>query len=465
LTPGGPTVPDFVFDFTGADIETPPAGVEAITEESLGNLRTYRVEIEGIQLPLGSVPKIQATARARATERVVPARLSAFSPEVRTTVASPILPPAPFVPAAMWWASIPDPRGVARTRLQWSATAPLYAVYLADETALRRELDQPSADLEIAAADRLPALRALDFSQARRAFRRVADRVAANSLEIELPRGSKLIHFYGVIPINAAGVEGTLPVSGNAYFAVAAPLIRIPEIPILIARDRGGVVSLLVEVSEFRVQAERIEIYRAPSRHRAVATEHAGPPVLISDESTGVRSGGSIRWTLEDSDPGAAWQSVFYRAVAYGKSELIRGEYGGVSPSSPAIEVVPGSPLPPPLSDLQIEDVATEPNHRLVSFDTRVTLARTPYGLHVFAVQTIGQDATVVTRRTAADSLPLIGTTLPTPAEQPDSIFRFDSVNPRSGRTYAWVPKHIRAVVVEITDPAGRTTRETLEAS
>jgi hypothetical protein len=137
LSVGGPTVGDTVLDFSGAGLDTPPAGVVAIAEEALGNLRTYRVTIRNVELAFGSHPRIRVTARATATERVNPTRLSPWSPDARTDAASPVPPPPPFVPAAMWWASVPDPRGVARTTLRWTATAPLYAVYLADETAVR----------------------------------------------------------------------------------------------------------------------------------------------------------------------------------------------------------------------------------------------------------------------------------------------------------------------------------------
>jgi hypothetical protein len=461
LSVGGPTVPDLILNFAAAGINTPPVGVDLIAEESLGTLRTYQTVIEGIQLAFGAHPKIQVTARARATERVVPMRLSAWSRDVQTGAASPIPPPPPFVPASMWWSSVPDPRGVSRTTLQWAVTAPLYAVYVADETALLRELDLPSPDLEMPSADRLPALRALNFESARRAFRRIADRIPVNSLEVALPRGSKLIHFYGVVPISSTGVEGSLPASGNSYFAVASPVVKTPEVPRVVARDAGGVVSIRVEAPELRVQVGRIEIFRAPSRHRAVSVEDSGPPIASVDASLGVRSGGIIRWEISDPSPGPAWQSVYYRAVAYGVADRTRGEYGGKSLPSPAIEVVPSSPLPPPVSDLTVEDIPEEPDYRLVSFLSDVTLARTPRGVHSFAVQTVELDASVTTRRAVADSLQLVSATLPGPDEQPDSIFRFDPVNPRAGRTYAWVPRDLRGVTVEITDPANRTTRRT----
>jgi hypothetical protein len=461
---GGPAAADHIIDFSAVGPDTPPLGVQLIGDETQGDLRTYRVELPGLELAFGSHPRIRVTARARATESVAPGRFSAWSRDVDTDAISPISPPAPMVPAPMQWASVPDPRGVARTELRWSSTAPLYAVYEADETALRRELNEPSADLETPAADRLVALRALDFTSARRAFRRIADRVPVDSLEIALPRGSRLIHFYGIVPISSTGVEGTLPASANNYFAVAAPIVKTPEQPIVIARDRGGGVALTVEVAEPRVQAGKIEVYRAPSRHRAATIETMGPPVATVDASLGIRADGLIRWELDDATPGVPWQSTFYRAVAYGETVRDRGEYGGRSLPSRSVEVVPSSALPPSLTDLQVEDLAAHPDHRLVSFVSTATLARTPYGAHAFMVQTIGLDARVATRRMAADELPLFSA-LPTPGEQPDTIFRFDPTNPRGGRTYAWILRDVQAVVVEVRDPAGRSTQASWEVT
>lgn len=463
LIVGGPTVSDLILDFSSASKDLPPPGVEAITDEARGNLRKYRIEATGIQIDFGTNSKIRVTARARAEERIAPARLGAWSLDVHAVVASPIPPPPPFVPSAMLWASLPDPRGLSRTTLAWTGTAPMYAVYLADETALLRELNKPSPDLEISAADRLPALRSIDIARARRAFRRIADRVPTNSLEITLPRGSRLIHFYGVVPISSTGVEGSLPASANSYFAVATPVVKTPEAPELIARDRGGEIVLTVNVPVIRVSADRIEIFRAPSRHRAVSIEDAGPPIRSVDASLAAVSADSVQWEVIDPTPGPAWQSVFYRAVAYGATDRVRGVYGGKSSPSAAIEVVPSSGLLPDLADLRVEDVATEPDYRLVSFVSDVTLARTLLGVHVFTVQIVALDATVTIRRVTADTLALVNGSLPTAAEQGNSIFRYDPVNPRVGRNYAWVRRDIRAVIVQVMDPRGRATSLTNE--
>jgi hypothetical protein len=168
-----------------------------------------------------------------------------------------------------------------------------------------------------------------------------------------------------------------------------------------------------------------------------------------------------IRFELTDPTPGAPWQSVFYRAVAWGQTDRPNGIYGGRSLPSPSVEVVPGSPLPPTLTDPLLEDVPTEPDFWLVSFQTDVTLARTLRGAHTFAVHSVLPDASIQTARETADRLPVIAATLPTPLDQPCTIFRFDPTNPRAGRTYAWVPRTVSAVILEVTDPAGRTTRHT----
>jgi hypothetical protein len=345
----------------------------------------------------------------------------------------------------------------------------MYAIYLADETALLRELNQPSANLESSAADRLVRMRSLNLGHARRAFRRIADRVSTNSLEVILPRGSRLIYFYGIVPISSTGVEGSLPISANNYVAVATPVVKTPEVPNLVARDVGGVISLSVEVAEIRVPVGHVEIFRAPSRHRAISIEYAGPPIASVDASQGIRSGGFIRWKITDSIPGLAWESVFYRAVSYGVTDRVRGEYGGKSLPSPAIEIVPSSLLPAHLEDLKVEEVSSEPDFRLISFISNVTLARTLRGTHAYNVKTVAQDGSVVIRRVVADTLPLIIGTMPTPIEQPDSIFRYDPVNPRTGRIFAWIPREnitgspIIAVLVEVIDPVGRITRRTKE--
>lgn len=461
LAVGGPLVADTIIDFSTASIDAPPAGTTVVADETTGDLRTYRVRIPGLAFAYQSHPRVRVTVKAQATERVGFGLPSDWSPNVSAQAASPIPPPPPFVPTAMTWASLPDPKGVSRITLAWSPSAPKYTVYAADETTLARELELASPDLETSAADRLVALRPHVFGNARRAFTRVADNVTATTLPVELPRGSRMIHFYAIVPVSGTGVEGALPSAGNDYIAVATPEVQIPEPPTLIARDRNGVVSLRVEVAETRVPVSRVEIFRAPNVQRAVMTEHAGPPTAVIDAASGARANGIISFELEDSAPGKVWQSTYYRAVAWAEAHLDRGIHGGRSPASRAIGVVVTATTAPSMTNITLEDVAGFPDHRLVSYETDASLQTTPRGSHLFTVSIVKADASTATRRAHGDKVQLISGTMPDPTVQPESIFRYHATDPLLGRTYAWIPRDIAAVTVEIADPAGRITRET----
>jgi hypothetical protein len=458
---GGPVVPDLVVDFSTTSIDAPRADVPIVAEETNGNLRTYRVVIPGLQFAYDAHPRVRVTVRARGRERVGLTPDSGWSPDVSAQAASPIPPPPPFVPAVMVWSSLPDPKEISRITLAWAPSAPRYAVYEADETTLCRELALASPDLEIPPAERLVGLRPLPFDRARRAFKRIADGLTLPELRVELPRGTRMIHFYGIVPVSQTGAEGSLPSGGNDYLAVAAPVLRVPEPPALVARDRGGVVALRVDVAETRVRVGRIEVFRMPTRSRSVMVEHAGPPIAVLDESAGERSHSRISFSLEDATPGTAWQSTFYRAVAWAESVATSGVHGGRSVPSSAVEIVPTSAAPPDLQDLTVEDVAGVLDHRLASFASAVPLASTGRGAHVFGLTVVMPDASVKTRRVSGPDLPLLSGVLPGPAEQADSIFRHDPADPRSGRNFAWVPRDAVAVVAEVADPSGRTSRST----
>lgn len=273
-----------------------------------------------------------------------------------------------------------------------------------------------------------------------------------------------MIHFYAVVPVSGTGVEGSLPAAGNDYIAVATPAAQIPEPPMLIARDRAGTVSIRVDVSEMRVRVGRVEIFRAVDAQRAVMPEHAGPPIAVLDAATsGVRDADGIHFEFVDSTPGKAWQSTFYRAVAWAEANPARGIHAGRSLSSRPVEVVITSNVPPALTALTLEEDGAFPDHRLLSFETDASLQATPRGAHIFAVHVVMPDGSMATRRLRGDALPFLTGTLPDPNAQPDSIFRHDATDPSVGRTYAWVPHGIGAVIVEITDPAGRATRDDIQ--
>ncbi len=463
LAVGSSVIPDVKIDFGLLDKDHPPASVELIPDEGSENLKKYKLSISGLSLDFGQYTKIRVTCRARATERFDLTRLSKWSNDITTMAASPTPPPSPFVPAAMQWSSIPDPQGISIAALNWNPSAPRYAVYCADESAIAREFDLPSPDLEISPSDRLPHLRLLNMRNARRAFTRVATNISANTYNVVLPKNSKSIHFYGIVPISATGVEGKLSGQANDYFAVAAPVIKTPEIPLLIARFKNEAFQLTVKVDESKVPVSKIEIYRAPTSIRAVQLESMGPPVMTIHESDELRSGNVITWSIQDSFSGSPWQAVYYRAVAYGRTIPERGNYGGKSQPSPAAEVVRISTTPPSLIDLHVETDLDFPTFRLLSFLTNAPLHRTSNGVHQFNLKIYATDMSFTMRSAQANEVKLYSTTFPDPPDEPNTFFRHDPLNPQTGRTFAWIPADWKTVLVEIIDPSGKTTKSSLD--
>ncbi len=461
---GGTVTSDFSIDFSTATVDTPPLGVELITEESRGSLRTYKVVIPGISLSFEAHPHLRVSALAKARDRiptVATGRESAWSNVISTDISSPIPPPAPTVPEGMQWSSVPDPRGISRVELHWNGFAPMYAIYEADETAIRRELNMASANLEIAAADRLIALRARDFSAARRAFRRIADRLTENKHRVQLPRGSRMIHFYAIAPVSVTGQEGALPGLTNDYVAVASPGIKKPEQPTVIVRESEGVIQLYIRVNETRVEAGKIAIHRIRRKAQSLSLDTMGPPIITLDDSVAVRTDNFVEWIFTETVSDRPWIPIFYRVVAFGKTTVDRGIFGGESAPSRSVEVVPQSPSLPEMTPLAQDVITDFPDHILISFESNAPLSQTSLGYHEFTVKAIQPDGEMITKSQAGHQLKLYSER-PGPEDE-DSVFRFDPTTPRNGRTMAWVPVNTTLVTVEVTDPAGRKTSQSLE--
>jgi hypothetical protein len=465
LAVGAGPVPDLVIGFTSATPDTPPPGVEEIVEERAGALRTYRAVVSGLTFDYPTHPRIGLTAQARAAERVRPGVLGAFSGPATATAVSPIPPPPPFVPAAMQWASLPDPAGVARAVLRWGGAAATWSVYVADETALARELALPSPALDTPAAQRLVALRAADMGGARRAFRRIAENLTAPELPVELPRGSRLIHLYGVTATSATGVERSLPTGGNDYLAVATPQLIVPEAPILRVRPSALGIRLEVRVRDEPAAVGRVEITRVGSRHLAGTLEAAADPLVVLDSTSATRDGTTLVWEVDDPSPPQPWVPHFYRAVAWGAEEAVNGVFGGRSAPSAAVEAVAASPDPPDLSDLRV-DPAGAPGDFVVSFRADVPPFRTTYGSHELTVTVVAIDPapqtppTVTTRRVGADVIELVTGPLPDAADAPAMfLHRPDATTPP--RVTALVAGDLASVTAQVTDPAGRLSRST----
>ncbi|MCH7230802.1 hypothetical protein L0U85_08060 [Glycomyces sp. L485] len=464
LSPGGPRVGDHVISFSGASSESPPTGVEEILEERRGELRTYRCTIPGLGLPYAAHPRIRVQARARAAELVRPLALSEYSSPVGTAVASPLPPPAPVTTAPMRWSSLPDAAGVSRAVLDWSGAGPSYTVYVADETAVARELGLPSPDLDEPAVERLADLRGHDFGSARRAFRRHTERLTEPRLEVELPKGNRLIHFYGISSISDTGIERRLPADANRYLAVAAPVRLEPSVPLLLARRDGASVRLSATVDDEPVAAERIEIGRVRGRVNAGTPEAAGAPELIANRTTATADDGKLHWELTDSDPLPPWEPVYYRAVAVASADASLGQVPGRSHPTPAAEVIVPAPDAPTVTGLTVVPASDGSGGAVATFRTDASPLRTRLGaftVSVVAVRANAGDTETTVLRGEIGSLPSY-TGTPPPDAPELFLHRATAADPyRVTARIATVPLSVTA---SATDPLGRRTSSTRSA-
>jgi hypothetical protein len=424
--------------------------------------------VSSLNFDLPNHPRIRLSAEACAVERVRPGVLGAFSATATATAVSPIPPPPPFVPAAMQWASLPDPTGVSRAVLRWSGSAASWSVYVADETAIARELGLPSPALDTPPSQRLVPLRSADIGAARRAFRRIAENLTAPELAVELPRGSRLIHFYGVTATSATGAERSLPTGSNDYIAVATPQLAVPEVPLLKARTSALGIRLEIRVPDQPIAVGRVEITRVAGRHLAGTLEAAAEPLVVADATGAEHDGTTLVLDLPDPSPLPPWVPHFYRAVAWGAEDRVNGLFGGRSAPSAAVEAVVASPDPPDLADLQVDPTAI-PGDFVISFRADIPPFRTTYGSHELAVTIVAVDPTpqtapiVSTRRIGADAIQRVTGPLPDAADAPPLfLHRPDDASP--ARVTALVTADLASVTAQVTDPAGRVSRSTWRA-
>jgi hypothetical protein len=302
----------------------------------------------------------------------------------------------------------------------------------------------------------------VDMGAARRAFRRLAENLASPRLAVDLPRGSSLIHFYGIAPTSDTGVERPLPATANSFIAVATPRVAVPEVPVLVARIIESGVRLVVRVADQPVAVSRVEITRVDTALLAGEFEAAGAPVAVADASTATRDGAALVWEIGDPGRLPAWTPVLYRAVAWAIEDQAGGVVAGRSHPSGASQVVVAAPGPPVLTDLRV-DPDGSPTESIVSFVAEVPSVRTSRGVHRLSVTAVTvDDATALpvslTLREDADRIPLLTGPMPAgPQAPPIFLHRASATEPP--RVTARVTGTLTAVVGQATDPAGRSAR------
>ena len=474
LHPDGPLVADTLISFLSATPDTAPSEVREIVEERVADQRTYTLQIPGLQLPFATHPRLRISAQGRASERVRPGMVSTLSNAVFTSAVSPLPPAAAQVPSAMQWSSLADAAGFAHALLQWEGSAHRYAVYLADETAIARELGLASPNLTVPAADRLIALRALNFGQARRAFRRIADRLEDPQLQITLPLGSQLIQFCGIAPISETGVERALPADANSYFAVATPVREVPAPPRVIARYAAPEVQLHVEAETDPIAVGRLELLRVQGVERAALIDAAGAPQMsrTADQATTVDT--TLHWDLVDNEPLPPWEAHFYRAVLWGVHDAPAGRLAGRSPPSAAVEIVVPAANAPVVDRLQVDRLDTAEAGTMVRLHTDAHFTRTRLGLFGLTLTLVHEDVSepgeselaVSTLQDGLDRLTLLTGRLPDTSESGIYLFRQTGAAPV--QLLGWAPtipmNSLVSVVAEVVDPIGRRTAATWSA-
>jgi hypothetical protein len=461
LSVGGALVSNPTKVFGGS--ATPPAGVEILIDDPpIPNLVRYKARITGITLDFTSRSKIAASVRMLAFEHLRPSLASGFSRTLRGIADSPVPPPRPPAPPGMIWTSLPDPRGFARAKLTWTPTpSSRQVVYVAEESAMRRELNLPAADMQTPAHQRLLELRGRTALDIRKAFRRIAEDVTS-PFEVELAKGSRAIHFYTIVSVSPSGIESPFPGNTNAYFAVATPRPAVPEVPQISTRSTAGGVEVELILPPGRDPAVRVDLHRTGVAGNAVDLDRMGPPIAQTNVPAATlpwdvttRPDGSLRLRFLDASAPANWAPQWYRAVAWSANDDAIGTRAARSPASAPSKSARPSTTPPLLTGVSTQRFGA---HVLIRWTSNLPRQQSPLGAAGFVV--VGRsNGSAITRRSASDRAPLIAGPLPDPEAAPEMFVHDDPVTPEPATYCAWfeLPSPID-FVIQASDPAGRTT-------
>lgn len=451
-----------------------------------GTARRYRLTLPGFTLDYATTPHIGLVLEARAVEAISPNHVGPWSPAPRLAYASD--PRArPTAVDIVQLASLADAAGECHAHVGWApvAGAAGYALYESTETRLltsHPSFPQPTPDRTL--SERLTTLKqAFQADPIRRDFiRRNADLITTTATDVTLPRGSRDIHLYVVLPVMAGGHEAPWPAgsdAGTALIAYCAPRVAEPAPPTI---EVQRLADKPPAAADFRARIRvgtrggagapprRIDLYRVRVDDAARALDSMGPPIA-SITATG--SG----WTVQPPDgggdwissvsgvdrPDGSWRNVWYRAVAWSADDPLRGVLKGRSRPSPAVSVVIPPAGPPDLSALVTSWPGGDPAAVLVSFTSSAPVATTPLGPHWLSVSATtvgtapGTAVTMVSRQTTLDRLP---TAQPVTGSD---VWRIDG----QPTAYRLLLRRAAAgdavsVIVRLTDPLGRVSERIL---
>ncbi len=490
VSPLPPNVTVDYFDIDGNLVAPGPVGAD--------DVRRYRITVSGLQLDYNANGHIGVAVWTRVRERAQPLRDSAWlaplvsgsamEPGPNIAYASDPIPPAPEPPEIVKRASLADARGEHHARVSWApaAGATGYFIYTATESAILAKVgdpDRPAPDPTQTYTERLAFLRdclAASTDNFRALFTRVNTKAQPEtSADLVLPRGTKEIHLFTMVAVNAGNVESNWPAPADneqRVVAIAAADIATPAPPRLEIRrldQPAATPKFAVHVdlaSQPGARVARYQLFRTRVEAAAMALDTMGPPVAAI-EATG---GG---WTVHGLDgdaaaladatgtdqPDGSWKKVWYRAVAWAHPDPDRALLPGRSPPSNAMSVVIPPDGPPNLSPLTAEWPGGPVQDVLVHFTSTAPVAKTALGPHKLAV-----DAQVLSgpSKSAPDPLLLEAFELQAvpaapPAPPLSGTWRTSATQYALRLRRGSVDDRV-AVVVRMTDPLGRTTERVL---
>lgn len=518
---GAASVP-FHLTFSGGNAGTPDAGgtVQYLSEDGktivaaplvLVGPRRYRITITEFALDFASTGHIGLALWARGMENRTPQRVGGWSAQPLIVSASDPRPPVLNLQFEnVLLTSVADANGEHHARLNWGSVpgAVGYFVYMTTESKLRSDRGLGEPNLSQTLAQRLVALRdtfGADPPACRRSFTRLNDQpITATSTQITIPRGSKEIHLYLVMGVSAGQVESVwvslsepLETRRKRPIAYANPQISPPSQPILeVSRVLDKSVVPPVYRAGIRVQTRpgavvnKVELHRVRVPEASLSVDTMGPAIATI-------SGSSASWTVTptvspepgvsqplgtirgNDSPNGSWKPVFYRAVVWSGDDLARGIYGGRSLPSAAREVVLPPSTSPDLSALSREFTGGSFTDLLVTFTSTAPIEATALGPHRLQVdvRSLQPDGTLTSLYTYPAVSPLppsraLDDTLEAIAFAPLSN-TFNALWREPGPTPGTTRYRLRLrrpsvddglkIRVQITDPLGRATEQTLE--
>lgn len=408
--------------------------------------------------------EVRARGQCHLHERAAPGwNVGPFSAPRRAVVYDPTPPPPP-VPEAPQWASVPDAGGVSRALLQWPSDerAAGYVVYEATETSLLAALGRPGPDTARPLHERLAALRESDLPRLRPAFRRVRTQLVRASgptvsHEVQLPRGSAILHLYAITAVSHNQVESVWPATSRDFVAIATPRQARPHAPSLTASaETAGAgppgVRLRVELAPGPAVAE-VELYRSARAELADDVDTMGPPLTTLHAP-------APQATFVDVGVEPSWHPRWYRAVAWSGPDELYGVVEGRSPASTAVSVLLPPAGPPHVADLRVDEPGSTATESLVSWTATAPVAATPAGSHLVVLEA---ERLRLEGRLDALATGAIPPATPPAAPAERTLLRVGTA--AAYRIYAWVPRSPTGGDVRLTakviDPLGRIGRLT----